>query len=679
MSNDEIESVLASEYDRAGSLYSSRPVEYRGNLVVSQADAACLPLDIGKIYQNTADEIASKPREAGSFAKTFGAVRVQLALDGAPTQFVLEQDGTYAKDPRTEIGTLAVRSLEDTLRADEVDGRVAYVLASDGQNQSVEISLVQALHMIDTAMVTGQYTAELPLIRVATTEEIVTLKQSNPEVFLRTYGNVRKLRDVPLLLGCVVDTSALEASGVTTSSLARPRASVEQPSRERISVAREKMAFVGITTAKKPHIGHGFLLAKAIADSPNGQVLVELNDQGPRVESMLVQLANSLGTSIEDAAKQVTEGAVPIDLVESCYQARDAMTTDVNTPYALTANNAYYRELLALMQAPNIPFSTIANSEMGDLMQDVATLPGYRRLFSEDSGMSILTSDPGIAMPIEKYGKPTLPGAMAQLGGRYTLTLVDSPPSLSKQELAIVAGNGMELEQSSGCGLLLDFASASGTNGRSIALESLIGNETPAGAELAAIRKVMDEAYFFVSETGSLCPNFASNEAFLAAYAKNLEQVEEGDIEAILRRPIVFKNVKKQLFQELLAQTYEFPVKGRVSAGEVCSLLQQFPVLAGRLPGRVVAEAANASPELSIRKNILCDKTQKKIQLLRSADPLNIVELVRLSCEKEGMFLSSYLEGTELGQALSYMGYRGGSTMETLDKIAQAKGVFKIS
>lgn len=672
------EDILASEYRRARDFYSPVEPTYQAQLTLGQEEAKTLPINLSDIYGLMTQEIDQNPEAARSYANTFGATRVLLALDNQPTSFALAKYGEYLKGS-AEVSTLPERTLGNIVCANEIDCPVTYLLADSGRPQTVEMSLVQAMHMVDTAIVTGLSNSATQLVRRADIETLLELKTKYPDLFLRTYGNVRGLSDTPALLGAVITTNLLEASGIETQALQSPPLTrVEQlstaPDRERINAS-----FIGITTAKKPHIGHGLLLAKAIADSPNGNVLVELNDRGPRVEQMITTLAASRGMEIDDVIVAINSGEISLEEIEASYKSRqDAPTLPAGTTYGLGQNNMYYRQLLSTLQPPGIQILTLANSEMEELESEIQERAGYKELFS-GTGMDVFADESGSAMVVRKGGKTTLQGMMAQLALAYNLRLVDSPPALTRSEQAILRSNNMPLENGMGCGFLLDFASASGTNGQSLTLESLLQDDMPPGSLLAAMRKVMDTSTFFVSETGSLCPNFTSNNAFVRKLQKELDILPPSEITDILRRPIEFEDIRKPLLQELLRDVYqEFPVNGKIKAGEVCKLLKVFPVLAKRLPGQVIATAANLEDEISIPKNLYQGEAQKLLQAIRTCNAQTICDLLQASCESEGMYLSNYLATTRLGEIISDMGYSTGSTMDVMRTILSAKGVYKI-
>ncbi len=673
----EAQEIIESEYKRAKEFYSPVEPTYQAQLTLGQEDARVLPINLTEIYAQMGEQIDTNPDVARSYARTFGATRVLLALDNSPTNVVLNKYGVYPKGS-VEIATVAERRLGDIVCAAEIDCPITYILADSGEPQTVEMSLVQAMHMVDTAMATGLSNSATLLVRKADVDTLLELKEMYPDLFLRTYGNVRGLSRVPTILGAVIKTELLEASGIATEALKAP-AAAEKPLKEPVTRERITASFIGITTAKRPHIGHGLLIAKAMADSPNGKVLVELNDQGPRVEQMITALASERDISVEEVVLSIESGEISLEDIEQGYKnRRDAPILPPGITYGLAPSNAYYRQLLGVLQPPGVEILTIANSEMGELETGLQNREGYEELF-DGTGMDVFRDKAGNGMVAKKAGKKTLQGMIAQLAFGYKLTMVDSPPSLTRPELAILRKNGLELESGMGCGLLLDFSSASGTNGRSVLLESLQREEMQQGSVLAAIRKVMDRSTFFVSETGSLCPNFASNDVFLRAVEKELASIDPSEIEETVRRPIKYADIRKQLIIELLQSVYkDFPVTGKIKVGEVCKLLNLFPVLAKKLPGKVIAAAANLQDDVSIPKNLYQGAPLELLQRLRSLDAKLLCELMETSCRDEDMFLSSYIGGTGLGDIISQMGYQGGSTMEAVKKVLTAKGVFKI-
>lgn len=283
------EQAAQAEYLRIKPLYSEVVPQYIGTLVLSQESAGSVPLDLDEIYGVAVDNLAVDRRRADAFARAYGALSICVALDNAETSFDLVPRGKYLRRRYAEVQTVPTIGLKDTLRSSETDAQFTYILANSNEPQAVEMSLIQALHLLDLAVVTDQFDSTLPNVRQMGVDELLELRQRFPEMYIRTYGNVRGLRNVPLILGTVLSTAKLEKNNIETFALdtAKTIKGEVAPVNE---TKREQAAFVGITTAKRPHIGHALLVVKAIADSPSGSVLIELNDQGPRVERQLQHL-----------------------------------------------------------------------------------------------------------------------------------------------------------------------------------------------------------------------------------------------------------------------------------------------------------------------------------------------------------------------------------------------------
>ena len=676
MTSPELDQYIQTEYQRTKALYSETLPQYIGTLALSQQDAATFPLNLTDLYEAAAAPISQQPEKALSFARTYGQLKVCLALDGSATTFDLLGRNEFLRRPHTEVQTRPVRGLAETFNAEDIDGPYTYVLADSGSAQAIEMSLIQALHMLDLAIVTSQFDASTPVVRTMSTEALLEARQRIPDAFLRTYGNVRKLRNVPSLLGMVVPTEVLEKSGLETDGLPTKAVSKQLPSKAAPG-PRKRAAFIGITTAKRPHIGHGMLLIKAIADSTNGQVLIELNDQGPRVEQAIANLARINNISEDEAANLVSLGRVPVKEFEAAYKSREGVAkAEIDIPYALTANNAYYRVLFRQIISEEIDADILADSELAK-QQD--PLPGEVRLFDGDSGMSLVKDESDNAMLIEAKGKLTLRGVYARLSGKYALRLVDSPAVLTRQESQVLSANGLGIEQSSGINVLVDFENMRGTNGDTILLESLLAPTSDTPSLLMALRKMLDASICFDTSDGGICPNYASKEALLRAYNAAMESLGAESAQEVLTRPIKFDNLKRAYLREVLSPVYgENQGKGKATVEELRKLIELFPGLGERFSSRALSCLGRTDDTGVIPKNLLSDKDQQLLQALRNANPKVVINLLVGELENKPEDIPSQLKGTKLYEALATMGYTTNNLVRALRAVESAKGMYVV-
>lgn len=666
-----LENIIENERKRGAELYSSAPPSIRGSFVLSQVEAQTLPIDIGAMYTIVDEQIQRNPVKARSYAETFGMTNISLALDGRETFFELEELGAYTSSPRAEVRTQALRSLGEIVTAEEVDSPVTYILADSGIPQTIEMSLIQALHMVDTAIVTDMYVAN-PLVQTMSLEAILELRQRYPNVFLRPYGNVRNLAHTPALLGSVVETSLIEASGLKTEPLLSQSPTDSIGDAFSVSTQRIPASFMGITTAKKPHIGHGFLLAKAIADSPSNTVIVELNDQGPRVDQMVTQLAQNLGLSLDQTIQALSVGAIGIDEVEPAYQQRGlANQAQIETPYSLQACNQYFAELLRNMTPPEMKITPIANSDT-EQAKTLVTIPGFARLFS-GSGMSIISDAHGKAMVIEAGGKKTLQGVVAAYCGSFALTLVDSPSPLKKAEFSILRNNGVDIKREIGTGVLIDFAVASGTKGGTLLLEDVIADSEDPTLLPAALRLIMDNSFFFRGEGDSLLPNFSSNEFLKEKLAKTF--ASNGLSFVDIRRPIKFVDAKRELALDLLGTAAGITKSKKVSAQNLRQLLLTLPGIQQQLSSGLLDSINALAPSDTIPKSRFTPSDQALIQQIKKGDFSTIVKNMRTDCDDD---IATCIKGTSLQTTLESMGYAPEQFELIIERIIESEGMYKI-
>ncbi len=680
------EQYIQSDFERARNLYSPAEPQFLGRLTISQEDAVSLPLDLEVIYGATFDTIAREPAAAEQYAATFGKLSIMAALDERPTQFMFSRTDSYRPPGVTEIATQPRKNIRQLLTIPEYDGPTAYLLASDDEAVRVEMALVQAMHMVDTAMVTGRYNGSFPLVRTIGRDELLEFRAGYPDdVLLRVYGNVRSSVDAPVILGSVVPTDLLEKSGTPTRSLnLAPEPQATPTARCTETSERQPATFIGITTAKKPHVGHGFLLARALAKAgENGRVLVELNDNGPRVEQALAVLAAGNGISADEAAALVTDGAFGMDDIQAAYTTRQGTPVPDGVPaFSLRNANQYYRTILQTIMPKNAECITVADSELPALEPRLQANQDYVPLFG-DTGMALVRDERRNAVVVREKGRPTLPGIIATLGSHYALTLVDSPPPVSGAERQVFNAAGLGVELDSGTGLMIDFETASGTKGNAQPLdEVLLQTERlslPPGLVLPAIRQMMDEAYFLPGEGTSLNANFASSEAVGAAFKGALGAVSRlEDPESILFRPLRFREVTRDIVRDTLAAVYadgEFPAKPTVA--QLGQLLELLPNVRSRLSPVLLQYCAGPLAG-TIPKSYIRQQDRQLFQAVSTAKPDTVLSLVSELADNDAAAFERLIRQGQLGAIMSAMGYDKLPARDFLTKIQSVKGVYKV-
>lgn len=676
---------LQTDYQQASELYSTAPPKFIGRFVLSQIDAKELPIDLGEVY-DTVDETIQKNLDiAMQHAATFGALNVGVALDGRYTDYRFDAIDSYKPGYMAEIATTAMRSVDELFCAPDIDSSTTYLLADDGEPSTVEMGLIQALHMVDTALVTDRYTGAA-IVRTATTEEIVRLRSDYPDdVLLRVYGDVRGQFGTKLL-GSVVPTELVERARVFTSRPDGPSKPAE-PTRERIEIAeRRPAAFVGITIAKRPHIGHGLLLVKAIAEAgKDGTIVVELNDRGPRVMAALVKLAKDTDTSIETVMQQVSDGSIGFDAIERAYKVReDSPSPQTNIDYKLQESEQYYRQLLTAIMPEQLSYDAIADSDLEPQLATLARNPGYTDLFS-GSGMALLGNDKKEALPVVTNGQPTIAGILGALSTRYALRLVDSPPPLTTANRKLFSDAGLNIEQSTGTGIMFDFVVGSGTNGNTTSIESLFevmdATECDRKLLLPALRLLMNNGYLLPSDGNSRSLNFANRDTAIAAFSQALKEVSAmDDPEKILYESMKLVDIKPELVKSMVRGVYnpqDFPAK--TTGVEVQTILTSFPQLTGNFSQQLMAYVQENPSNTTVPKSAITDNDRRFMQQLRQlrADTYLPV-LSDLAGQNTDEFATLTSESL-LIPVMQTMGYAKNQTVEFLNKIAGAKGIYKLT
>lgn len=667
--------LLVADYVAAQKIYSTAPPAIIGRFTLSQQQAEALPLSLNEIYQTAQDAIAEMPAKAQIWARTFGMLSVNVALSSVESSFSFDNVTDFKPAGIAEIATTQKQLVTDTFYATEIDGALAYILAND-QPVKTEMALIQALHLLDAAIVTGQYDAQMPLLLSADSEELSKLKADNPDVFLRLYGNSRNRADNPLTLGTVVPSTMLERSGISTQSFsAMPAISVPAVNGHVVQ-SREKANFIGITTAKRPHVGHGFLLLKALAEAGQSEkVLVELNDQGPRVARALAVLAKQYDEPLEQIAQRVSDGEIKISEVERAYRARASVDQPPDYPdFSLKQSNDYYRTVLSgLMPEQTV---IVADSELPSVKPGLDNMSASKSLFNKNSGMTLLRNGEGKAVVTVNEGRLSVAGILATLSTKYELRLVDSPPPLSVNERAIFSDCGLSLDQTPGMGVMIDFTVSSATAGDTILIDELtkMADGKPERV-LPALRAVLNNAYFLPSDAKSLSPNFASKQVVIDAYKRALLA---GIPYKEVYKPMKFVDITRQLFKGLFLPSDMHDVKGKPTYQEVQAALKVAPVLSESFSDELLQEVLSKEFEGVIPKGYLSEADRKLIQALRSGKPDVMSKLLLQLAEECPTSFAAVCSGSEMERIAQAMGYSTDDMSAFIAKIKTQKGVYKL-
>lgn len=685
--------ILEKNYKSATQLYSSISPSLVGKFTLSLEDSEKLPLDLAEIYGVVHEEVDHNQEKAKQWAKTFGALSVNIALDKSDTSFVFESPKGFKGKNETEMSTLPKYTLKEQLSMEEQDSPVTYLIAKSGEKPiATELALIQALHLVDASIMTNQFDGRLPLVRLADDYELIRLQQEYPETLLRLYGNSRNIDSAPKLLGSVISTTMLETSNIETESLNSNSLYIQD---EPISNKHESFSesdkpeavFIGVTTTKRPHIGHGFLIAKAIAESRERRVLIELNDQGPRVDDTIRKLAEDYSAEPADIAEMVTKEDISITEIEKAYRSRGSVSNQTELPrYSLTSANKYYKMMLESIKPDGVEFVYSADSDQEPYLEKLKKNSNYRALLG-NSGMSVITGSDNPAVLVESKGRLEVPGIIASLASKFNLKLADSPPPITKKEQAALYSSNIVTEQNSGIGMMIDFKIASGSSDEGVSVDSILDffdeQRLDKSLFLPTIRQVMDDGFALPGEKGSYCINFASHVAFQEAMIDAISKVKEiSNPEEILYRQITYKNVLKDMLKELTSPVYSgLKIQGKISIEETRKLIKVFPILKTELSSGLIEYVRVPTNEdiKNVPRNLKTEKDNQQILAIRNANPRNLSKLIARQSKNSHKFALNVINKTSIGLAIQKMGYNVDNLPEVLERIADTKGLFKIS
>lgn len=665
------ESIQSPEFQDASSLYEPGPPILVGNFIMSRQQARAAPVSLDSVYQPAIETLQSDLNMAMRFAKRFGKLSVAVALDDAPTTFTLTDKD--APNPKiAQMKTVSQYLPSEFFEANEVDSQFTYLLCND-QPVTAELALIQALHMLDYAIVSKQFDGQMPLVKTASSEQLVRLQSGFPSTLLRTYGNVRNLSNAPTILGTVVPTDIFEKSGIETEDFV-PKVQPASLNSVPNSVDRQPAAAIGITTAKRPHIGHGFLLVKAIATAgEGGTVVVELNDLGPRVAKAVSALAQKTGCSIEQAIGDIVDAEVSPTHLEAAYQSREnAPLISLPSDFALTASNAFYSRLLNKLCPPSNTLLPIANSSqtMKSLTRRLISNPKAQGLFGND-GMVLFGDE--IATVVQQYGEPTLPGIIGALATGFELTMVDSPTPIDRIGKKNFAEAGIPVNLTEGIGINFDFEVASGTKGEAPSLQSIMAMVEPSKVPLL-LRSLLNSSVFVRGDGKSLNPNFASSDVLSQKIAALLNTDLSG---TDLYQPFEFKDITRQVSRDLTPyyRNEGLPPTGKISSEEIKQSVSCLPALQSRLSPRLLDFVAQQDVPTKVPKNLISQQDANLINKIRSAEPMTVFGLLSATLDLQPELID-LLPQTQIGSVMEAMGYTVDELQPFLQKLTKSGGLY---
>ena len=183
-------------------------------------------------------------------------------------------------------------------------------------------------------------------IRYVSESALMDMKQKNPDLPVRIYGDFLKKGTVPLIIGAVGDLTK-EKEVTDRDEISRVKRRISERS-SRLVEAPELSALTGggfagcmgefvvcsaITVAKKIHVGHLLLVSYAelvskVLNGGQGSIWIECNDVGERIFGTVAALAVQFGINAAEIVSLLSAGKIPIDDIDGCYRGR-IMSGDV--------------------------------------------------------------------------------------------------------------------------------------------------------------------------------------------------------------------------------------------------------------------------------------------------------------------------------------------------------------
>lgn len=667
--SERLETLAADDWHRSKLLHSSNPAQYIGRYTMGDPSSNSLPIDANNLYQTTSHAIDSDPHKAREWARTFGKLSIAITSLPTPDRFLIEPINSHIPHYAAELKGNSRQPVTDLVSssAEHDSSRTYLIFDNYGKPITPEMAMIQLLHLVDSDIVTGQMIAgKLPSARIIDADMLAKLRSDNPEVLLRLYGNVRHASHTPHILGAVTPTHLLDSQNITTTPLQKTpphSTSGEGVVRDEINIQRDPINYVGVTSAKRPHVGHAFLILKSFAESTKGsKVTLKLNDTGPRVAQAVHWLASKHNVSFEQAARMVSKGGFTLPDIEQAYASRSEIENEHALPkdFRLQDPNDYYRQLIASIEPSPGSIGVTSDS---DILNNSHKLPHHPDIKSTLSGTGpIFFSAKDRPIVIESGGETTLKGILITLGRIATVNVTSSPKAFSKSESLSLKQSGILIEQNEGMGVSINFNVASGTKGNSLNLEELTDMCTEQGINprltLPALRAILDQSFFVPGEGSSINPNFASTDKIKGNFLSTIH--DQAKLEAAdIYSPFVFKDVTPFITKDFVNKTVYsegLSPKGKFTTEEIRKLAENLPDFYNQI-STTLQDYTESNTSGTIPKTVITEKDRSILDAMRSGNPRYVLPFLEHMAAMETDKLMHILEGTHLLYTATHMGY----------------------
>jgi len=400
--------------------------------------------------------------------------------------------------------------------------------------------------------------------RYVSSEEILRLKQNNPDIAVRIYGDFLNKGTVPQIVGAVCPTGiGLSSPTHKIGELPIARNNrVEEAGRINKEIINNQLPFVamGITLAKRPHVGHMLLagIVSATSRSLGGApICIDGNDLGPRINATIKYGARQLDVSVGQVIQDITDGLINTETIEQWYRNRRGVNDrtimqDSKIEKQLSLTRQAEEALVTFrkfFQGTGVSVNILLESQtLGETSRFVDV--GDNRW--SGTGFGYVNTGNKLII-LEREGDPSSEVvraaficSSAELLNRGRVYFVDSDPALKDVSHIYALANGQEVTQVSGTAIGFNFKIASGTDGDSIPLDDFLRwyeEKYPDSAVVEDITYLVHTRYQVLSSNKMSFLNYRNKEAFLT------------DVQASHEERIKFKERLHQTLLEIMAKT----------------------------------------------------------------------------------------------------------------------------
>lgn len=470
---------------------------------------------VGQILSKTLDTLSQDPLRSYEWAKHWGRTTVAIHPN---KRFSFEFLNRFSPEAKAYIPVNTTQLISPSEYVDEANSDGKYFILLNNNRCTLEGLVLQSERMLDELIWcvhlreanTGipkeiAYSNALNEVNqkgfdyiFLEENEILNLRAYDPRYAVRIYGNINHKGKVSSIIGAVGPVDGkIEKPISQYKSLSFPRKITEIINTNDSIVSKKPEHFnindcfigLGISIAKKPHLGHLLLagLAETARRTSNIElpIVIEGNDIGPRIIKSIAYSSDELSKTPSEIINMVNDGVISVDDFEGYYKLRDLASKDK----IIDTLEVFKTKKLNLYQQGNSTIEVFRKFFKNNLYlihessldSEIAESLNIKEKGWNDSGFGFLRENKQIIL-LENNGIPTAPAIRAafilkakRMVNKSEVIYIDADPSI-KQSLNILKRHQDETPgvQFSGAGIGFNFELASGTKGDSISIESFL-------------------------------------------------------------------------------------------------------------------------------------------------------------------------------------------------------------